>query len=161
MVDYNEDFQTGDSGASLTYPVGCGNLKKGGYIVLGDGRPCKIVEITTSKTGKHGHAKANITAIDIFTSKKFEDVQPVSHSKDVPNVKRIELQVVTIDDDGYVTLMDEKGKTRSDLKLPDDSEDDKILSEKIKIAVESSEKNVFCSILSAMNIEKIVDFKEA
>ena len=33
-------------------------------------KPCKIIEITTSKTGKHGHAKANITGIDIFTGKK-------------------------------------------------------------------------------------------
>ena len=33
-------------------------------------KPCKIIDITTSKTGKHGHAKANITGIDIFTGKK-------------------------------------------------------------------------------------------
>lgn len=33
-------------------------------------RPCRVVEVTTSKPGKHGHAKANITAIDIFNGKK-------------------------------------------------------------------------------------------
>ena len=29
----------------------------------------KIIEISVSKTGKHGHAKAAITGIDIFTGK--------------------------------------------------------------------------------------------
>jgi translation initiation factor 5A len=37
------------------------------------GRPCKVVGYTTAKTGKHGHAKASITGIDIFTGKKYED----------------------------------------------------------------------------------------
>jgi translation initiation factor 5A len=35
-------------------------------VVLLKGQPCKVIEMTTSKTGKHGHAKANITGIDIF-----------------------------------------------------------------------------------------------
>ena len=29
------------------------------------GRPCKIVDMSTSKTGKHGHAKVHIVAIDV------------------------------------------------------------------------------------------------
>ena len=44
-------------------------VKKGGFVCI-KGHPCKVIEITTSKTGKHGHAKANITAVDIFTNKK-------------------------------------------------------------------------------------------
>ena len=43
-----------------------GSLKKGDFIMI-KGHPCKILEVTTSKTGKHGHAKANITATDIIT----------------------------------------------------------------------------------------------
>ena len=49
-------------------------------------KPCKIIDITTSKTGKHGHAKANITGIDIFTGKKVMDIsttmQPVVDTND-------------------------------------------------------------------------------
>ena len=57
-------------------------------------RPCKIVEMSTSKTGKHGHAKVHLVGIDIFTGKKLEDLSPSTHNMEVPNVIRKEYQLV-------------------------------------------------------------------
>jgi len=56
MSDEDHDFESAASGASDTVPQQCSALRKNGYVVL-KGRACKIVDMSTSKTGKHGHAK--------------------------------------------------------------------------------------------------------
>ena len=88
------------------------------FYCIFQGRPCKIVEMSTSKTGKHGHAKVHMVALDIFTTKKYEDICPSTHNMDVPNVSRKDYQLCDIDDD-YLSLMDDGGDMREDLKVPD------------------------------------------
>lgn len=74
----------------------CSALRKNGHVVIKN-RPCKIIEMSTSKTGKHGHAKVHLVATDIFTGKKMEDLCPSTHNMDVPNVSRREFQLVRLD----------------------------------------------------------------
>ena len=63
-----------------------GSVKKGSYMVF-QGRPGKVVDYSTSKTGKHGHAKASITGIDIFNGKKYEDsLPPITLKSQILNV---------------------------------------------------------------------------
>jgi translation initiation factor 5A len=84
-----EDFAQNEEGA-LCYPVKAGALKRGMHVLAKDEFPCKIIEVTTSKTGKHGHAKAHITCVDIFTDKKYELNESTSHSLMCPNVTKEE-----------------------------------------------------------------------
>ncbi|KAF9596075.1 hypothetical protein IFM89_003171 [Coptis chinensis] len=120
MSDEEHHFEAkGDAGASKTYPQQAGAIRKGGYIVI-KGRPCKVVEVSTSKTGKHGHAKCHFVAIDIFTSKKLEDIVPSSHNCDVPHVNRTDYQLIDISEDGFVSLLTENGNTKDDLRLPEE-----------------------------------------
>ena len=44
------------------------------------GLPCRIVEHSTYQPGKHGHAKAHLVGIDLFTGKKLEEVARSSQS---------------------------------------------------------------------------------
>ena len=130
-----------------------GALKKGMFCCIRD-RPVKIIEYTTSKTGKHGHAKAHIVGIDIFTDKKLEEICPTSHNMTAPNVTRAEYALIDVDD-GQVSLQDDAGEIREDLSLPKDRE----LSEKIKKEFEGG-KDMMVTVVGAMGEESIMSCKE-
>ncbi|XP_064610474.1 eukaryotic translation initiation factor 5A-1-like [Liolophura sinensis] len=147
----DENFDTVESGASNTYPAQCSSLRKGGHVVM-KGRPCKIVEMSTSKTGKHGHAKVHLVGLDIFNSKKYEDICPSTHNLEVPIIKRKDLQLVDIND-GYMSLMDDNGETREDLKLPEDD-----LGKEIKEKYENDEQ-ILITVVESMGLEAAVATK--
>ncbi|KAJ8468462.1 hypothetical protein ONZ51_g9627 [Trametes cubensis] len=141
------------AGASLTYPMQCSALRKNGHVVI-KGRPCKIVEMSTSKTGKHGHAKVHLVGIDIFTGKKLEDISPSTHNVDVPNVFRNEYQLVNIDD-GFLNLMTQDGTPKDDVKLPEGD-----MGKQIQADFDEG-KDLLVTIVSAMGEEQAISFKEA
>jgi translation initiation factor 5A len=139
-------FESTDSGASKTFPMQAGSIRKNGYIVI-KGRPCKVVDVSTSKTGKHGHAKCNFTALDIFTNKKMEDLQPSSHNCEVPNVSRTDYTLIDISDDGFCSLMTDSGDTKDDLSLPKGTDELDKLAEQIQADFDEG-KEVVVSVLA-------------
>ncbi|KAI8369591.1 eukaryotic translation initiation factor 5A [Radiomyces spectabilis] len=151
--DHDHTFESTDAGASLTYPMQCSALRKNGHVVI-KGHPCKIVDMSTSKTGKHGHAKVNLVAIDIFTGKKYEDVSPSTHNMDVPNVRREEFMLINVDD-GQLSLMKEDGTTKDDVDLPDND-----LGKQIQEMFEEG-KELIVTVVSAMGEEHALSVKEA
>merc|ERR1719237_353868 len=164
MSDHDVTFETGTAGASLTYPMQAGEIRKGSYLMI-KGKPCKCIEVSTSKTGKHGHAKAHIVALDIFTGKKLEDLCPTSHNLDVPFVNKTEYQVLSADEDtGEVSLLKEDGNTKDDLNLPtvvkvgEPTEDDaKVTKEMIKALDDG--KTLHVIVQAACGEEKIIGTK--
>ena len=119
------------------------------------------VQVSTSKTGKHGHAKCHFVAQDIFTGKKMEDLVPASHTTSIPFVKKVEYQCIGLEEE-FVTLLTDSGETREDIKLPrylsqapPDAEE---VSKRIEEFLEA-EKDFNAIVLMACGKEVIIDTK--
>jgi len=149
--DAEYDFASADAGASETFPMQCSALRKNGFVMIKN-RPCKIVEMSTSKTGKHGHAKVHLVALDIFTGKKLEDICPSTHNMEVPNVKRRDFQLIDIDE-GFLSLMDDGGDIRDDLKVPEGELGNEIVPQ------HGDGAELLCTVLSACGEECVIATK--
>ena len=120
------------------------------------GKPCKVLSISVSKTGKHGHAKCNFVATDIFTGKKLEDMIPSTHGTTVPIVNRSDWEIIDIEGD-ELTLMDEGGNQKTDLNLPTFPEE---MADHIREAWNGGENSVIVTVQAAVGIEQVVAFKK-
>ena len=96
-------------------------LKVGRYMVIDD-EPCKILDLTTSKPGKHGEAKARIVAVGIFDGGKRSVVFPVTHKVQVPIIDKRNAQVVSIQGT-EVQLMDMETFEMFNLHIEDEYKD--------------------------------------
>ncbi|KAE8157337.1 translation protein SH3-like domain-containing protein [Aspergillus tamarii] len=121
------------------------DLKDGGYIMI-NGWPCKIVEMSISKTRKHGHTKVHFVDLDIFMGKNYEDISPSTHVSDVSAVQREEYQLDGIDDDDeFLLLTDMNDNTKNDA---------------ISNSLDSSDSSIV-TIISALGKEACISMKDA
>jgi len=157
LADY--DMSKGAAGTAMTVPIRAGEVRKGSFLMM-KGKPCKVIEISISKTGKHGHAKANIVGLDVFTNRKYNEISPTSHNMTAPAMYRSEWQLTDVSREGTMTLMDPNGNTRSDLDLPKDTHNEFTpLSQQIftRFASLPDDKALFCVVLKAMTTEQVID----
>jgi len=126
-------------------------MKKGSYIIIKE-QPCKVDHVSTSKPGKHGSAKCHVTAINIFTGKKHEEIAPSHATIKTPIVKRKEYQVTFLDGD-FINMLDDNNEEKSDLRLPEGE-----LGKKI-VELMDADKTVIVTVLSAMGKEAVIDAK--
>jgi translation initiation factor 5A len=104
----------------MSKPVDVGSLRVGGYMII-DGEPCHIVDITKSKPGKHGSAKARIVAIGVFDGVKRSFVKPVDLNAEVPIIDKRMGQVFAVSPSG-VQIMDLETYEYFDALFPEDAE---------------------------------------
>jgi len=147
-------FHSGNAGASDTIPIKAGSCKKGVHVMI-KGFPCKVIEVSTSKTGKHGHAKVNITGIDIFSGKKYQESSPTSHNLMQPVITKEDYQLIELDDDNFLTLLDDNGSVREDLAL--DNEDIE-LNTRLKEEFKNG-KELSVTVQKCVQKEKVISFK--
>jgi translation initiation factor 5A len=166
MADDDErTFEEAESGASYTYPKQWGDLRKDSLVMI-KGKPCKVTEITPTKTGEHGHAKTHIVALDIFTGKKYEEINPTSQNIEVPFSRLTEYQLLSADEcSGEVDLLMETGETKDDLNLPTFVVEGEPTDGDKKVAQEILDRQwkglqIDVTVLSACGREKIVGVKQ-
>lgn len=79
----------------MSKPVELGALKVGSYVMVED-EPCRIVNYTKSKPGKHGSAKARVVARGVFDGVKRSFVKPISSQVEVPIIEKRGGQVIAL-----------------------------------------------------------------
>lgn len=102
----------------MSKPADVGSLREGSYVILDD-EPCRIVNVTKSKPGKHGSAKARIVAVGIFDGAKRSFVKPVDANIEVPIIDKRSGQVFSVTSSG-VQLMDLETYEYVDAPFPED-----------------------------------------
>lgn len=104
----------------MSRPTDLGSVKIGSYIII-DNEPCRIVEYDTSKTGKHGHAKARVVAIGVFDGLKRSYLSPVSSMIEIPMIEKKSGQVISITGDS-LQIMDLETFETLETPFPKDQE---------------------------------------
>ncbi len=91
-------------------------LKQGKYVLIDD-IPCRIVEIESSKPGKHGAAKMRITAIGVFEGQKKTLLTPGDADVDVPIIDRKNVQIMSVSG-STAQVMDSRTYEIYDINIP-------------------------------------------
>ena len=94
------------------------DLKEGRYLMIED-IPCRIMNIETSKSGKHGAAKMRITGIGIFDGQKKTLLTPGDADLEVPIVERKNVQIISVNGK-TAQVMDSQTYEMYDLDIPDE-----------------------------------------
>ncbi|VVC02054.1 Translation initiation factor 5A [uncultured archaeon] len=93
-------------------------IKVGKYVLIED-IPCKVVEIESSKPGKHGAAKMRITGIGVFEGQKKTLLTPGDADVEVPIIDRKSGQVISLNGK-TVQIMDSQTYEMYEMEVPDD-----------------------------------------
>ncbi|MBU0532074.1 translation initiation factor IF-5A [Candidatus Micrarchaeota archaeon] len=93
-------------------------LKEGKYVLIDD-IPCRVVNIESSKPGKHGSAKMRITAIGIFNGQKKTLLCPGDADVDIPIIERKTVQIMSVSGNN-VQVMDQKTYEIYDMEVPEE-----------------------------------------
>lgn len=97
------------------------SLKPGGFLIIDD-VPCVVTDIAVSKAGKHGAAKARVTASGIFDNQKRVIVKPGGTKVDTPIIDKRNAQVIAKAGEGRVQIMDLIDFSYTEVEVPEGME---------------------------------------
>ncbi len=101
--------------------ISVGSLKKGETIII-DGVACKIIDTSTSRPGKHGHAKVNLMAVGLIDGKKRQLTMPGHDKVEAPIIEKKTAQVLSVSGN-TASVMDLESYETMDLDIPEELKD--------------------------------------
>merc|ERR1712032_345351 len=158
MSDDNQ-FEVTDAGASNTELVEAGRRKPGSLIIMKEQWPCKVTQFSTAKPGKHGSAKAMITAKDIFTDKQYEETFGTGDMIPAPIVEKQELNAMSYDDDDMLCMLMPDGDLKEDCRIPTESHLSDI-AKRIKEIIDAGAKECLVTVQKWGDREQVVACRE-
>ena len=158
MSSENE-FEQGDSGALNTELAEAGRMKPGSLIMMKEQFPCKVTAFSTAKPGKHGSAKAMITAKDIFTDKQYDETFGTGDMIPRPIVTKTEVLCMDCDGDGVLNLLMADGDVKEDLNLPTEAHLSDVAAS-IKRILEAGAKECLVTFQKWGDREQVVAVRE-
>ena len=141
----DHEFENVDAGASNTYLAEAGRMKPGSLLMMKTEFPCKVVNFSTAKPGKHGSAKAMIMGKDIYTDRQYEETFGTGDMIPAPVVTKTEYTCLDCDPSDVLTLLTAEGETKEDLNLPT-AEHLKDVSKNIKDILEAGVKECLVTV---------------
>ncbi len=123
--------------------VSVGTLKKGDTIII-DEAPCKITDTATSRPGKHGHAKVNLTAVGILDGKKRQIVMPGHDRVEAPIIEKKSAQILSISGNS-ANVMDMETYETFDMEIP----------EELKEEVKEGKEVLYWTIMGAKVMKQV------
>ena len=122
-------------------PLCAGDVKKGLHIIIKN-RPCKVVEMSEAKTGKHGHMKVTLTGIDVLTGKKYITNVPGHISLTEFKIDKEDYQLMDVTNDDIQCL----NKNMEQVSFAYDKDDEivKLIKQELKL-----DKQLLVSVVKA------------
>ena len=156
----DNEFDAGfSSGENITLEE-AGRMMPGKVLMMKNVFPCKVTGFATAKPGKHGSAKAMVTAKDIFTDKQYEETFGTGDMIPAPIVTKQEYTCLDMDrDDGTLTLMDAAGEMKEDLNLPEASHMADIVKD-IKRIIDAQKKECLVTVQKWGEKEMVYSVRE-
>ena len=96
---------------------------KSGSAVMIENAACIVKKTDISKTGKHGHAKVRMEAVGIFDGKKRVIVVPGHERMEVPLIRKLKGQVLSIQNN-TANIMDLESFETMDVAISEDAKED-------------------------------------
>jgi len=124
-----------------------------------DAFPCKVVEMDTAKTGKHGGRKIMLVGLNVINGKKHQHMVMSDERVFLPTCTRTEYQCVNVvtergEDQGFVTVRD--GDKTRDIPFTVDDE----TGERLIRLFEAGDSNLLVGVIACCGAERVVSVKE-